>query len=339
MKNKISLEKLSNLINGELQNATVGKFVTSIAPLESALETDICFYDNVKLKSLLSSSKAGVVIMQEKYADIYSGAKIIHPNPRYALAIISQHFAKKQPNSGIHPSAVIGDNCTIAPNVVLGANVVIGDNVTLQSGVRVLPGSVIEDDVFLGENTEIKPNVTIMHSSVLGENCIIHSGTVIGSDGFGYAPNEDVYHKIFHLGRVILENNVEIGANTTVDRGTFGDTVICNGVKLDNQIQVAHNVRIGANTVIAGCTGIAGSSIIGENCQIGGSVGISGHLKIVDNVVITVKTLVAKDVLIAGVYSSSISAMPQVTWNKNYAALKKLYSFMQKINLREKSNV
>lgn len=333
---KLSLQDASSLVDGKLVSKN-NNDITTLSSIDNATPDSICFFDDVKHKNALASTKAGCVILHEKHAEYFSGAKIIHHNPRFAFAKLSHFFENKVIISGVHPTAVIGENCSISADVAIAANVVLGNNVTIGSGVKVHAGSVIEDNVVLGENCEIKPNVTVMHSCIIGKNCILHSGSVIGGDGFGYAYNNNEYHKIAHLGKVVLGNDVEIGSSTTIDRGTIDDTVLEDGVKLDNQIQIGHNVKIGANTVVSGACAVAGSSVVGKKCQIGGMSGISGHIKIVDNVSITAASLVTKNITESGVYSSSLGVMPQMIWNKNYACLKKLYSFMKKVNMGEKN--
>ena len=335
---EIYLVELVHQIDGKLEDCPPRGKVSSISSVIDATASDICFFDDLKHKSSLQTCKAGAVILHPSNACLFSGPKILHDNPRLALAKLSHIFNKQPEIFGIHPSAILGDNCDIEKDVNISANVVVGNNVVLKRGVSLRAGVVIEDDVVIGNNTELKPNVTVMRNTVIGDNCIIHSASVIGSDGFGYAFDKGTFHKIAHLGRVVIRNDVEIGASTTIDRGTFGDTIIGNGAKLDNQIQIGHNVNIGSNTVVAGSTGIAGSTTVGKNCQIGGSVGISGHLNIVDNVVVTGKSTVAKDIKKPGVYSSTLSVLPQLEWNKCFACLKRLYSFMRKISLRESIN-
>ena len=202
----------------------------------------------------------------------------------------------------------------------------------LGKGTIIGAGSVLQRGVSIGENTRLAPNVTLCHDVEIGDNVMLHPGVVIGADGFGIANDKGKWIKIPQIGRVIIGNHVEIGANTTIDRGALEDTIIGQGVKLDNQIQIGHNVIVGDNTVIAGCTGIAGSTIIGENCIIGGGVGISGHLKIADGVIITGMTMVTKSLTKAGVYSSGIPAEPTAQWHKNVVR----YRQMDKLSLRVK---
>ena len=207
---------------------------------------------------------------------------------------------------GIHPTAIIGKNCEIEASASIGPYCVIGQGVVI------------------GEKTRLYANVVLYHKVKIGKRCLLHSGVVVGSDGFGNANEKGVWHKIHQLGTVIIGNDVEIGANTTIDRGAIGDTVIGDGVKLDNQIQIGHNVHIGAHTAIAGCTGIAGSTKIGRYCMIGGGVGITGHIEITDGVIISGKSAVGKSITKPGMYASSIPAMPFRTWGRILVRLAQL---------------
>ena len=335
MKKHYSLQEISDIIAAKLETSSPSKTITGILPLHLAGPSELSFFENKKLRAQLGETSAAAVIISPSESVNFHGDKIIHDNPRLAMAVLSHYFSHIPKATGISERAVIGKDCIIAADVVIAANVVIGDKVELASGVVINPGCVIEDFVKIGKNTELKPNATVMHHCVIGDDCILHSGSVIGSDGFGYAISGKEWQKIAHLGKVKLGDNVEIGASTTVDRGTFDDTIIHDGVKLDNQIHIAHNVIIGKNTVFAACSGVAGSAVIGENCQIAGRVSILGHLTIPSNTTILSCSQVQRTIPEPGVYSSGLHVMPNKIWNKNFACLKKLNDFMKNFRKKE----
>jgi len=240
--------------------------------------------------------------------------------------------------SGIHPSAVIADDVTIGEQVSIGANVVIESGVTLGDYVSIGAGCFIGINVSIGTNTQLWSNVSLYHNVTIGHHCLVQANTVIGSDGFGYAPVDEQYkwHKIPQLGSVVIGDHVEIGASTTIDRGALEDTIIKDGVILDNQIQIAHNVVIGENTAMAACSVIAGSTVIGKNCTIAGLVGINGHISVADNCVFTGMSLVTKNIREAGVYSSGMPVEQNSKWRKTNARVKRLDSLTKRVKVLEK---
>tara|TARA_B100000795_G_scaffold167612_1_gene126191 strand:+ start:456 stop:1481 length:1026 start_codon:yes stop_codon:yes gene_type:complete len=309
--------------------------ISNVSTLQAANSQQISFLANSKYKKYLSNSQAGAVIVNKEMAGLVKNSAIIVEDPYVAYAKIATLLnPPKKITTGISSTATVGVGVTISKTVSIGPQVVIEANVKLADGVVIGAGTVLQDGVIVGENTLIAANVTICHDVEIGENVVIHPGVVIGADGFGIVNDKGKWIKIPQIGRVKVGNYVEIGANTTIDRGAIEDTVIGNGVKLDNQIQVGHNVIIGNNTVIAGCSGIAGSTIIGENCIIGGGVGIGGHIKIVDNVIITGMSMVTKSLTEAGIYSSGIPAEPTSQWHKNvvrYRQMDKLVARVKKL--------
>ena len=244
-----------------------------------------------------------------------------------------------RPDAGVHPSAVIGSNTSIhesshiGPNVVIGIDVVIGENTVIESN------TVVSDRCHIGNDCYLHSNVTVYHGVRIGDNVNIHSGAVIGADGFGFAITpEKKWLKIHQLGSVLIGNNVDIGANTCIDRGALEDTVIGDGVIIDNQVQIAHNCIIGDNTAIAGCVGIAGSTIIGKNCTLAGGVGVAGHLEIVDNVHVTSMSLVTGSILKPGSWSSGTSMMETSRWRKNavrFSHLDDLYGRLKNLERKK----
>ena len=265
--------------------------LTGIAPLDSATPSQISYIDQKKYLSQLSTSRAGAVLIRQEHKDQVPPTMqaIIVENPHLAFARISHFFKKPEfGESGAEP--VLGAGVKLMPNVVLGKNVVIGE------GSEILAGVVISDNVKIGKNCRIYPNVVIYRDSILGDNVIIHAGSIIGSDGFGYAHTKEGEHvKIEHNGRVVIEDNVEIGANNTIDRAVFGETRIQKGAKIDNLVQIGHNCDIGAHSILVSQVGVAGSTTMGRNVIMGGQAGTGGHIHIGDFVTIAGRGAVGKN--------------------------------------------
>lgn len=314
-----------------------GTAVNQVATLDSAGPLQIAFLTNSKYRKQLDSTHAAAVIVAEPDAAATKLPRIVCDNPYSYFAKLSA-FLNPLPAfaAGIHASAVIGAGTNIAPSAHIGAHVTVGEGASIGEGCVIMSGCSIGANASLGENTRLYPRVVVYHDCVLGNNVIVHSGAVIGADGFGIAMEAGAWLKIPQIGRAIIGNDVEIGANTTIDRGALDDTVIEDGVKLDNQIQIAHNVRIGAHTAIAGCVGIAGSATIGRYCRIGGSAGILGHLSIADGVEISSFTLISKSIREKGVYSGIYPFSEKDSWLKNAAHLRHLDEMATRIKLLEK---
>lgn len=314
-----------------------GTEVNQVATLDSAGPLQIAFLTNSKYRKQLESTNAAAVIVAEPDAAVTTLSRIVCDNPYSYFAKLS---ALLNPlavfAAGIHPSAVIGAGAKIAPSAHIAAHVTIGEGASIGEGCVIMSGCSIGANAVLGENTRLYPRVVVYHDCVLGNNVIAHSGAVVGADGFGIAMEAGAWLKIPQIGRALIGNDVEIGANTTIDRGALDDTVIEDGVKLDNQIQIAHNVRIGAHTAIAGCVGIAGSATIGRYCRIGGSAGILGHLSIADGVEISSFTLISKSIREKGVYSGIYPFSEKDSWLKNAAHLRHLDEMATRIKLLEK---
>ncbi len=314
-----------------------GVAITQIGTLECATAEQIAFLANAKYRKQLESTAAGAVILSEADADATALPRIVCDNPYSYFAKLSA-FLNPLPAfaPGIHASAVIGEGAILAPGVHIAAHVTIGEGARIGAGSIIMSGCSIGANAVIGENTRLYPRVVVYHDCVLGNNVIAHSGAVIGADGFGLAMEGGRWLKIPQIGRAIIGNDVEIGANTTIDRGALDDTVIEDDVKLDNQIQVAHNVRIGAHTAIAGCVGIAGSTTIGRYCRIGGSAGILGHLTIADGVEISSFTLIGKSIREKGTYSGIYPFSEKDGWLKNAAHLRHLDEMVARIKNLEK---
>ncbi len=311
--------------------------IAGISTLKKAASDQLSFLSNVSYQKHLESTQAGCVILHPDFQEYFSGNKLVTINPYYAFARATQLFDDrlKTKTASIHASVVIGNDCDIADDVNIAANVVLGDGVIVESGVVIGAGCVIDDCVTIERDVHLYPNVTIYRNTRVGQGSIVHSQVVIGSDGFGFAPrpnNTGQWEKIAQLGGVDIGRYVEIGAGTTIDRGALDNTVIGDGVKLDNQIQIAHNVAIGENTAIAGATAIAGSTVIGKRCTIAGAVGIIGHLTITDDVHITAMTLVTRSIAEPGSYSSGTPMNNTVQWRKNAARFNQLDALVRKVN-------
>jgi UDP-3-O-[3-hydroxymyristoyl] glucosamine N-acyltransferase len=307
-----------------------------VAILEKASEGDLCFLNSNKYIQFLAKTQASAVILKPEHVSRCNVTALVADDPYLSYARAAQLlFPRIKHSPGIHPTAVIGQGCHIHKTVTLDPQVIIGDKVVLSEGVSVGGGSIIEDGVHVGAYTCLRPRVTLLSTVKIGEACLIHPGVVIGADGFGFANDQGEWIKIPQVGSVNIGDNVEIGANTTIDRGAIEDTIIGNGVKLDNQIQVAHNVVIGDHTAIAGCTAVAGSTRIGRYCAIGGGAGILGHLHIADHVTITATSFVTQSIDTAGTYSSGVPTDEISRWRKNYARFRQLDSMARRLKILE----
>lgn len=297
----VKLSAIANAVGGQLQGDGDLQ-INSLRALDSAGDDAITFCAD-KNYARLKDCKAAAVILTAAHAKLFGGNKIIVADPYLAYAHASALFAEPH-GVGIHPTAVIAATAVVHKSVSVGAHCFIGE------------------DCVIGENCVIDSGVQIYRRTRIGKNCRISSGVVLGASGFGFAKARDAWVRIEQLGGVVIGDDVDIGANTTIDRGALEDTVIGSGVKLDNQIQIAHNVVIGAHTIMAGCTAVAGSTTIGANCKFGGRASVLGHLQIADEVVVTANSLVAKSISKAGVYGATLPAQPITKWGK---ILKKLY--------------
>ncbi|PIQ43463.1 MAG: UDP-3-O-(3-hydroxymyristoyl)glucosamine N-acyltransferase [Gammaproteobacteria bacterium CG11_big_fil_rev_8_21_14_0_20_46_22] len=306
--------------------------VSRLATLREADNQAISFFHNQKYLAELSQTQAAAVIVREADVSSCPCASLVVKDPYFAYAQLAALFAYQPERTGIDRSASIGDACEIANSVFIGPNVVIGREVKLAAGVIIEAGAVIEDSADIGEGSHIKTNAVIAHHVKLGARVIVHQGAVIGSDGFGNAMHEGRWHKVPQIGSVIVGDDVEIGANTTIDRGTLGNTIIGHGVRLDNLIQIGHNVEIGDHTAIAACSAVAGSVKIGKYCLFGGAVGIAGHLSITDGVILTARAEVSNDIKEKGIYSSGTALLPNTAWRKCVARLRKLDESVRKLN-------
>jgi len=319
---RLRLGDIVDSLGGELHGDR-GLPIEGLAPLESATPSQLSFLSNPKYQSQLAATRAGCVIVAPLLRDAATarGAAIVADDPYLYFARATRLWKARTsppPPAGIHPSAVVDPDALVDPTAWVG------------------PLCVVERGARIGAHSVLKSRVSIGEGCVIGERCILHPGVVIGADGFGFAPHQGAWEKIEQLGAVRIGDDVEIGANTCIDRGALADTVIEDGVKLDNLIQVGHNVRIGQHTAIAGCAGIAGSATIGAHCTIGGSAGILGHLTIADHVHISSFSLVTRSILKPGHYTGVFPIDENSSWEKNAASLKQLHVLRERIRALEK---
>lgn len=301
--------------------------VNHIAPVERAGPFSITFVTGRKFLAALKQANPSAVIIPPEYCDVTNTVRLLTDDPYRCYAKLTRLWAERLRgivSGSIHETAVVDADTFIHPTAVISAQSVIGSDAVIGEGAVIGAGCYVGPSVRIGDATTLHPNVTVLARAVIGDRCEIHSGAVIGADGFGWAPAEAGWEKICQLGSVKIGDRVSIGACTTVDRGAIEDTVIEDGVILDNHIQVAHNVVIGENTAIAGCTGIAGSTRIGSDCRIGGAVSIVGHIAICDNVTITANTFVNRSIRNPGSYSSGYPAEESKNWRKNAVRLQRL---------------
>jgi len=301
--------------------------VSRVATLSHAQAGALSFLANPRYRRQMQSTRATAVLVGPDHAASCPVAALIDPNPYLAYARIADLLHPQAlPLPGIHPSAVVSVVARIHPSASVGPLAVIEDEVEVGERVFVGPGCIVQRGARLGADTRLTARVNVCADVRIGQRCIVHAGAVIGADGFGFAQDAGTWVKVPQVGTVQVGDDVEIGANTTIDRGAIDDTVVENGVKLDNQIQVGHNVTIGAHTAVAGCVGISGSTTIGQRCMIGGGVGIAGHLTIADDVVVTGCSLVSASIRQAGSYSSGMPAVETRMWRRMVAHLRRLDS-------------
>ncbi len=339
---EVTLREITERLGGELVGDG-GILIDSIGPLDSATASTIAFLSNPQYDKQLAGSRAGAVIVAAAFSEAAAarGAAIVTPDPYLYFARLTQWWVERtRPAAprGIHPSALIdaqaqiGADVTIGPFAVIEAGAMLGDAVTIGAHAFVGRGSRI------GTATRLGARVTILFETTIGARGIVHPGAVLGADGFGFAPDSGRWEKIEQLGRVVVGDDVEIGANTCIDRGALGDTVIGNGVKIDNLVQIGHNVRIGEHTAIAGCVGIAGSATIGAHCMLGGGSGVTGHVTIADHVVVGGATQISRSIAKAGFYSGSFPFDDNASWEKNAATLRNLHALRERVRALEKKS-
>ena len=339
---EVELRDILERLGGELIGDPTTP-IAAIAPLESADAKSISFLANPLYAKQLATTGAACVIVAPAFRDAAAarGAAIVAVDPYLYFARLTQWWAERtrparpravDPRAAVDPEARLGSDVDVGPFAVIEAGAEIGDRASI--GAHAL----IEAGCAVGIGTRIGPRVSVLAGTAIGARAIVHSGAVLGADGFGFAPDRGRWEKIEQLGRVVIGDDVEIGANTCIDRGALGDTVIGNGVKIDNLVMIGHNVRIGEHTAIAGCVGIAGSSVIGAHCMLGGGSGVTGHVTITDHVVIGGATQVSRSIAKPGFYSGSFPFDDNASWEKNAATLRNLHTLRERVRALEKKS-
>ena len=336
---KFTAQQIAGILEGDVVgNPDVE--VSKLSKIEEGFEGSLTFLANPKYTNYIYTTNASVTIVNKSFvAENKIKTTLIKVEDAYeAFSKLLEYYNQVKNNKeGIESPVYISDSARYGESIYLGAFAYIGENVVIGDHVKIFPNAYIGDNVTIDDNTSVFSGAKIYSETIIGKNCVIHSGAIIGADGFGFAPNGNgVYKKVPQIGNVILEDFVDVGAATTIDRATLGSTIIRKGVKLDNQIQIAHNVEIGRNTVIAAQTGIAGSTKIGENCQIGGQVGIVGHITIGNNVKIQAQSGIGRHVKDNEVLQGS-PAIPYGDYNKSYVHFKNLPTIVKNINDLEKN--
>ena len=317
--------------------------VTGIAPLDAAGASHVSFLSNSKLRAQALATRAAALVHapadEEALAAGYAGARIVTRNPYAWFARAAQYFVsltELKPVPGIHPGAVVAPGASVDPSAHIGPYVVVEEGARIGARCVIGAGCFIGRDAVIGEDTQLFPNVTFHARCIIGKRGILHSGAVIGTDGFGFANEGGVYIKIPQVGRVVIGDDVDIGANTTVDRGAMADTTIGDGVKIDNLVQIAHNVQVGDHTAMAGCVGVAGSTRIGKHCMFGGAAMVNGHIEIADHVYVTAGTLASRSITEPGQYTGFYPFAKNSEWEKGAAIVRNIDAMRDKIRALEK---
>jgi UDP-3-O-[3-hydroxymyristoyl] glucosamine N-acyltransferase len=332
---RYSLREIVASLGGELLGEDVE--ITGAASLSSAQPGQISFLAGSKYLPLLNASQASAVVITDRYRTATPLPRIVTANPyAYFARVVGLLYPEARHQAGVAASAVIDSSATVPDSAHIGAHCVVGRNVVLGERVSMEAGCVIGDNVVIGDGTVLHANVVVHRDCVIGSNCTLFAGCSIGADGFGYADENGSWVKIPQIGRTVIGDNVDIGANTTVDRGALDDTVIEEGVKIDNLVQIGHNCRIGAHTVIAGCVGIAGSARIGRHCRIGGAAMILGHLDIADKVTVSPGSMITRSLRKAGTYTALMPFQVHEDWLSTAAALRNLGKLSEQVRALEK---
>ena len=332
----MKLQEIARRVNGYCPGEG-GVEITGLATLANAESHQLSFFVNSRLRDCLQSTRAGGVILREEDVRMYGGPVVICENPYLAYAQVAGLFDQTPvPQPGCHSSAVIASDAVVDATAHVGPNVVVGAGACLEAGVTVGPGCVIGENVLIGQSSRLYANVTIYHGVKIGRRCVIQGGVVLGGDGFGNAKDKDQWIRIPQLGALTIGNDVQIGANTAIDRGSIEDTRVGNGVVIDNLVQIAHNCQIGDHTAIAGCVGIAGSVVIGRRCTLAGAARVADNVSIVDDVHLTVSTMVTASINRLGSYSSGMPQMASRDWWRNVARFRRLDDVVRRLRRLEK---
>ncbi|MFN9747498.1 MAG: UDP-3-O-(3-hydroxymyristoyl)glucosamine N-acyltransferase [Betaproteobacteria bacterium] len=338
----VRLGELAQHLGGQLRG-DADALVDRLGPLETADAQTLSFLANPRYQAQLAATRAGCVIVAPALADVAAarGAALVCDDPYHAFARLTQWWAartRRPAVPGVHPSAVVEEGARIDASASVGPLCFIGRGARIAAGAVLGPQCHVGDEAEVGAGTWLKARVMLSGGCRIGARGIVHGGAVIGADGFGFALHEGRWDKIEQLGAVVIGDDVEIGANTCIDRGALDDTVLGDGVKLDNLVQIGHNVRIGDHTAFAGCVGVAGSARIGRHCTAGGGAIILGHLEIVDHVHITAATLITRSIHKPGQYSGAFPFDDNASWEKNAATLRQLHALRERLRALEKKN-
>lgn len=311
--------------------------VDSVAALSQAGPRSVTFLANPKYTAQLAQTRAGVVILDGKSADASPVPVLIASNPHATYARVATLLHPEPPLvPGVHPAAVVAPGAIIDPTAQVCALAYVGEGAKIGARCFIGPGVIIEHDAVIGDDSRFVARGFVGHRVVFGRRCIVHPGAVIGSDGFGFAPEKRAWVKVPQIGSVNIGDDVDIGANTTIDRGALGDTVIEEGVKLDNLIMIAHNCRIGAHSALAACVAVAGSSVIGKRCILGGKVGLTGHITLCDDVVVLGTSFISHSINKPGVYSSALPSEEAGVWRRIVGRIKRLDAMARRLRAVEK---
>ena len=338
----VRLGELAQVLGAELRG-DAELAIARLAPLDTADAASLSFIAHPRYQAQLAATQAACVIAAPALAEAAAarGAVLVCADPYHAFARLTQWWAargRRPATPGVHPSAVVEEGAQIAASASVGPLCFVGRGARIGEGAVLGPQCHVGGGAEVGERTWFKARVMLSEACRIGARGIVHGGAVIGADGFGFAPHEGRWDKIEQLGAVVIGDEVEIGANTCIDRGALDDTVLGDGVKLDNLVQIGHNVRIGDHTAFAGCVGVAGSARIGRHCTAGGGAIILGHLEIVDHVHITAATLITRSILKPGQYSGAFPFDDNASWEKNAATLRQLHALRERLRALEKKN-
>ena len=332
----ITLGQLAEFLGATLRGPA-DKQITGLATLQEAGPDQVSFLANPQYRKFLATTQAAAVLLKATDAEGYAGDALLVPDPYLAYARISHLFDPKPKAAvGVHPTAVVAADAFVDPAASVGAYAVIESGARIAAGVTIGAHCFIGARSVIGEGGWLAPRVTLYHDVRIGQRVVIQSGAVLGGEGFGFANEKGVWQKIAQIGGVTIGDDVEIGVNTAIDRGAMDDTRIGNGVKLDNQIQIAHNVQIGDHTAMAACVGISGSAKIGKHCMLAGGVGLVGHIEICDGVFVTGMTMVTRSITEPGSYSSGTAMQPAAEWRKSAARMRHLDDMARRLQHLEK---
>jgi UDP-3-O-[3-hydroxymyristoyl] glucosamine N-acyltransferase len=332
----ITLGQLAEFLGATLRGPA-DKHITGLATLQEAGPDQVSFLANPQYRKFLATTHAAAVLLKPADAEGYAADALLVPDPYLAYARISHLFdPKPKAPVGVHPTAVVAEDAFVDPAASVGAYAVIESGARIAAGVTIGAHCFIGARSVIGEGGWLAPRVTLYHDVRVGQRVVIQSGAVLGGEGFGFANEKGVWQKIAQIGGVTIGDDVEIGVNTAIDRGAMDDTRIGNGVKLDNQIQIAHNVQIGDHTAMAACVGISGSAKIGKHCMLAGGVGLVGHIEICDGVFVTGMTMVTRSITEPGAYSSGTAMQPAAEWRKSAARMRHLDDMARRLQQLEK---